>query len=94
MTERPERLDATVKTFVNRLASDLARPAFSAIAARLRARAQSLAAQGLDSEQIIATITREEMGRPSNRAAPMSARTLGAVIRIADQADRQTGKVQ
>lgn len=54
-----ERLEPSVKTAVNRIASDLARPATTALSLRLRARAQKLADEGMQPEEIIETISRE-----------------------------------
>lgn len=54
-----KRLDPHVKTAANRIAHDLARSATTALSLRLRARAQELADEGMQPEEIIEAISRE-----------------------------------
>lgn len=54
-----DRLDPNVRTAANRMASDLARPATTALALRLRARAKQLANEGMQPDEIIEAISRE-----------------------------------
>lgn len=54
-----ERLEPQVKTAINRIAYDMARPTATAIAIRLQARAQELTDEGLEPVKIIDVITQE-----------------------------------
>ncbi|MBO9649697.1 MAG: hypothetical protein J7605_14405 [Variovorax sp.] len=54
-----ERLEPQVKTAINRIAYDMARPTATAIAIRLQARAQQLTDEGIEPVKIIEIITQE-----------------------------------